>query len=57
VLRDILPHPSRPVAEAMRAWWKHISDLKLWPSERLSFELYGQALHGRTHTSGGLPGL
>ena len=34
-------------AEATRAWWRHISDPSLWPNERLFFEVYGQALHGR----------
>jgi hypothetical protein len=41
----------------MRAWWKHISDPKLWPSERLSFELNGQALHGRAHSGQLLAGI
>jgi AcrR family transcriptional regulator len=57
VLRDILPDPTRPVGEAMRAWWKHISDPKLWPNERLFFELYGQALQGRAHTVQLLDGI
>jgi AcrR family transcriptional regulator len=26
VLTDIIPDPARPSKEAMRAWWKHISD-------------------------------
>ena len=56
-LRDILPDPSRPVGEAMRVWWKHISDPKLWPNERLFFELYGQALQGRPHTVKLLDGI
>jgi len=34
-------------ADATRAWWQHISDPSLWPNERLFFEVYGQALHGR----------
>src|SRR5690349_4661533 len=34
-------------ADATRAWWRHISDPALWPNERLFFEVYGQALHGR----------
>src|SRR5437764_6165941 len=38
ILADILPDPARPVGEAMRAWWKHISDRSLWPNERLFFE-------------------
>jgi AcrR family transcriptional regulator len=57
VLRDILPDAGRPVGEAMRVWWKHISDPKLWPNERLFFELYGQALQGRPHTVELLDGI
>ena len=41
----------------MRAWWKHISDPSLWPNERLFFELYGQALQGRAHTTEFLDGI
>src|SRR5947209_20299162 len=26
LLGEILPDPEAPIAEAMRAWWKHISD-------------------------------
>ena len=44
---DMVPDPTVPFAEAMRAWWRHISDPSLWPNERLFFELYGQALQGR----------
>ena len=44
---ELLPDPAQPAGEAMRAWWKHISDPALWPNERLFFELYGQALQGR----------
>ena len=51
LLAEILPDPSQPVGEAMRAWWKHISDPALWPNERLFFEIYGQALQGRPHTT------
>ena len=51
LLGEILPDPSRPVGEAMRAYWKHISDPRLWPNERLFFELYGQALQGRPYTA------
>jgi AcrR family transcriptional regulator len=57
VLRDILPDAGRPVGQAMRVWWKHISDPKLWPNERLFFELYGQALQGRPHTVELLDGI
>jgi hypothetical protein len=41
----------------MRAWWKHISDPSLWPNERLFFEIYGQALQGRPHTTELLDGI
>jgi AcrR family transcriptional regulator len=57
VLRDILPNLSQPVGEAMRAWWKQISDPALWPNARLFFELYGQALQGRPHTVELLEGI
>jgi AcrR family transcriptional regulator len=45
------------VADAMRAWWKHISQPALWPNERLFFEIYGQALQGRPHTTELLHGI
>jgi AcrR family transcriptional regulator len=57
LLGDVLPDPDQPVAEAMRAWWKHISDPKLWPNERLFFEIYGQALQGRPHAIELLDGI
>jgi AcrR family transcriptional regulator len=57
LLGDILPDPTQPVDEAMRAWWKHISDPVLWPNERLFFEIYGQALQGRRHTVELLAGI
>ena len=57
LLGQILPDPDQPVREAMRAWWKHISDPVLWPNERLFFEIYGQALQGRPHTVELLDGI
>jgi len=57
LLGEILPDPQQPIAEAMRAWWKHISDPALWPNERLFFEIYGQALQGRAHTIELLDGI
>jgi AcrR family transcriptional regulator len=54
---QVLPDPSQPVGEAMRAWWKHISNPSLWPNERLFFEIYGQALQGRAHTTELLDGI
>jgi AcrR family transcriptional regulator len=44
---DLVADPSLSFADATRAWWRHISDPSLWPNERLFFEVYGQALHGR----------
>ena len=46
-IADLVPDPTDSYAEAMRAWWRHISDPSLWPNERLFFEIYGQALQGR----------
>jgi AcrR family transcriptional regulator len=57
LLAEILPDAAQPVAEAMWAWWKHISDPALWPNERLFFEIYGQALQGRRHTTELLAGI
>jgi AcrR family transcriptional regulator len=57
ILADLVPAADVPVAEAMRAWWKHISDPSLWPNERLFFELYGQAIQGRPHTVAMLDGI
>ena len=56
-LADVLPDPGMPVDDAMRLWWRHISDRSLWPNERLFFELYGQALQGRPGTVELLDGI
>jgi AcrR family transcriptional regulator len=56
-LADVVPDPSATLGEAMRAWWRHISDQVLWPNERLFFELYGQALQGRPGTAELLDGI
>ena len=57
VLADLVPAGDIPVDEAMRAWWRHISDPSLWPNERLFYELYGQAIQGRPHTVEMLDGI
>ena len=57
ILADLVPAADVPVDEAMRAWWRHISDPSLWPNERLFFELYGQAIQGRPHTVEMLDGI
>jgi AcrR family transcriptional regulator len=36
--------------EASRAFWTHLTDPALAPAERLFFEIYAQALHGRDWT-------
>src|SRR3954469_17099911 len=35
LLDEVLPDPQASPADAMRAWWRHISDPRLWPNERL----------------------
>ena len=56
-LGEIVPDPTADLAEAMRVWWRHISDPSLWPNERLFFEIYGQALQGRPGTTELLDGI
>jgi AcrR family transcriptional regulator len=56
-LPDLLPVPGDDPADALRAWWRHISDPALWPNERLFFEVYGQALQGRPGTEGLMDGI
>jgi len=56
-LGELLPDPAADPAEAMRSWWRHISDPSLWPNERLFFEIYGQALQGRPGTTELLDGI
>jgi AcrR family transcriptional regulator len=57
LLDDVIPDPEAAPADAMRAWWKHISHEALWANERLFFELYGQALQGRPGTAALLDGI
>jgi AcrR family transcriptional regulator len=56
-LPELLPDPIADPGEAMRVWWRHISDPSLWPNERLFFEIYGQALQGRPGTTELLDGI
>jgi AcrR family transcriptional regulator len=56
-LAEIVPNPAASGGEAMRQWWRHISDPSLWPNERLFFEVYGQALQGRPGTTELLEGI
>ena len=57
VLAEIVPDPALAPADAIRDWWRHISDPALWPNERLFFEVYGQALQGRPGTTELLDGI
>jgi AcrR family transcriptional regulator len=40
-----------------RQSWQRLSDPRLWPQERLFFELYAHALRGRPGTEGFLDGI
>ena len=53
----VVPDPDASPGDAMRAWWKRISQEALWANERLFFELYGQALQGRPGTVALLDGI
>ena len=57
LIDGVVADPTASPGDAMRAWWKHISDASLWPNERLFFELYGQALQGRPGTVAMLDGI
>jgi AcrR family transcriptional regulator len=48
---------SRTTAQDARRSWERLSDPKLWPQERLFFELYAHALRGRPGTEGFLDGI
>jgi AcrR family transcriptional regulator len=37
--------------EQLRRMWRQLADPAMWPHERLFFEVYGQALQGRPHTT------
>jgi AcrR family transcriptional regulator len=56
-LAEIVPDPGQAPADALRDWWRHISDPALWANERLFFEVYGQALQGRPGTTELLDGI
>jgi len=40
-----------------RRSWEHLSDPRMWPQERLFYELYAYALRGRPGTEGFLDGI
>jgi AcrR family transcriptional regulator len=50
------PGPGTALQDPRRSW-ERLSDPKLWPQERLFFELYAYALRGRPGTEGFLDGI
>ena len=48
---EALPSGDTSPSEALRRTWHRLADPSMWPSERLFFELYGQALQQRQGTS------
>jgi AcrR family transcriptional regulator len=43
---DFQPHAEHSEREQMRRRWKRFSDPRLWPQERLFFDVYARALRG-----------
>jgi AcrR family transcriptional regulator len=56
-LASLAVDPSVGRREAITVMWRHFADARLWPAERLFFEIYGQALQGRPGTAGFLDGI
>jgi AcrR family transcriptional regulator len=52
LLAELAADPSRSEADIARAMWVHLADPSLWPSERLFFDIYVQALLQRPGTEG-----
>ena len=51
LLDELDTDSSLPPDEQLRTLWRRWSDPAMWPHERLFFEVYGQALQGRAHTT------
>src|SRR5919202_1075327 len=56
-LAGMLLDASAPPAEAARRLWQRLADPAMWPSERLFFEVYVQALQGHPHARPLLDGI
>jgi AcrR family transcriptional regulator len=54
---EILATADATPADVLRRLWSRLADPAMWPSERLFFELYGQALQGRPGTTALLDGI
>jgi AcrR family transcriptional regulator len=52
LLAELTRDAALTTAEVMRRMWRRLADQSLWPSERLFFEIYSQALQGRPGTAG-----
>ncbi len=48
----MLTQPDLPPGDGIRLMWRHFTDPQLAPHERLFFEIYAQALQGRSGTTG-----
>ncbi|MEJ3658682.1 TetR/AcrR family transcriptional regulator [Actinomycetes bacterium KLBMP 9759] len=57
LLTTMLTAPDTSLAEQSRRFWAQLTDPRMWPSARLFFELYGQALQGRPHVTALLDGV
>ena len=55
--RAALLESGTTIAQNARQSWQRLSDPKMWPQERLFFELYAYALRGRPGTEGFLEGI
>jgi AcrR family transcriptional regulator len=51
-LAELAADASLSPADVMRTMWRRVADASLWPSERLFFEIYSQALQRRPGTAG-----
>jgi AcrR family transcriptional regulator len=52
LLAELAADPSLSPADVMRTMWRQFADPRYWPSERLFFDIYSQALHQRPGTAG-----
>jgi AcrR family transcriptional regulator len=57
VLADLATDADLPPLELGRKLWQRLADPSMWRYERLFFEVYGQALQGRAHTTALLDGI
>ena len=53
----VLAGGDTPPLDVLRRLWDRLADPSMWPSERLFFELYGQAIQGRPGTVALLDGI